>query len=415
MKSSPWRIAAVMMTVIPLLFCQIQLQETEYPIYLRRLAGTAATSISPLLWKDGCFRWAGPTITPPPVLPTGIVITLVMGQDALELACKSLPNQIFNFLQPQSLDALVLVDRPLKAEKLVHCLNLTRIRGGSKVWTSDSDDSKLLTQEYKYQGSTKVIIGQTRVLENAGVDPTWSKLSLPRGCQYEMEYIQGTRWYSNEMLHLSILKSYDYFLKIDLDIWFLIPWNHFHLLSDMHLKGAVFGHTARYDRYGFACARGIQKVVRDYGQPMCSNDLPEIKRDADMYYSNFVIGRVDFWTLPQIQDFGRYLSTTDGFTTQRWTDQIFWHQAMGLLIGPDFTEAVADYTDLRCMPNSKCWFSQDEYVPRLLERPNCAGYFVHTKAAPDFLIDFESHGTVEMAKQLQTPYKSKYVYNASLC
>lgn len=339
-----------------------------------------------------------------------------MGQGALELACKSLPNQFFNLHQPQSLDALVLVDRPLQAENLVKCLNLTRVHGGNKVWKSDSDDSKLLTQEYKYQGKTKVIVGQTRVMENAGVDPTWSKTSLPRGCQYSMEYIQGTRWYSNEMLHLSILNSYDYFLKVDLDIWFLIPWDHFHLLSDMELKGAVFGHTARYHRYGFSCAGGIQEAVRKYGQQMCSSDLPEINRDADQYYSNFVIGRVDFWTLPQIQEFGRYLSSTDGFTTQRWTDQIFWHNAMGLLIGPDFTEAVADYTDLRCMPDKRCWFSQDAYVPRLPQRPNCAGYFVHTKAAPEFLVGgFDSHRRVEKAKQLQSPYKSSYIYNTSIC
>lgn len=253
-------------------------------------------------------------------------------------------------------------------------------------------------------------------METAEVDPNWSPLSLPRGCQFDMEYIQGTRWYSNEMLHLSILKNYDYFLKIDLDIWFLLPWNHFHLLSDMHLKGAVFGHTARYHRFGFACARGIQKAVQKYGRHVCSNELSELKRDADLYYTNFIIGRVDFWTLPQIQDFGRYLSTTDGFTTQRWTDQIFWHFAMGLMIGADFTEAVADYTDLRCMPDPKCWFSQDHYVSRLPQRPNCAGYFVHTKEAlPPFLMGLEVGRSVEKAKQSPTPYRSKYVYNASIC
>lgn len=368
---------------------------------------------------ESCLKWTGAARVPPTKLPTGIVVTLLMGKDAMGVACHSLRNQIINFLDPQGIDLILLVDRPLTTQAIVQCLNLTQTiqqqQHDARIWKNE-DGSKLLTKQYRFRNTrTKVIVGQTNLYNTLHLDPNWSPKDLPRNCQFSMDYIQGTRWYSNEMLHLAILKEqYDYWLKIDLDVWFLKPWNHFHLLSDMQLKGSLFGHTAMYDRGGFTCAGGIQDAVKDYRQthhgnrPMCSSNIPEVNRNSDLYYTNFIIGQVDFWTQPRVQHFGRYLSNTaNGFLTERWTDQIFWHYAMALFVGPDFTEAVADYTDVRCNVNPHCW---QALVPEVGYR-QCDGYFMHTKGFPQYLMILDhKEGIIPKALQLSSPYQSYYQY-----
>ena len=88
----------------------------------------------------------------------------------------------------------------------------------------------------------------------------------PPFCSAPANYISGTRWYTNEMLHLGILQSYDYFVKLDLDIIFLRPIE-IHLLQDMHRKGAVFAHTAEYPKKGSpVCSRGIQNALPSFCQ-----------------------------------------------------------------------------------------------------------------------------------------------------
>ena len=63
-----------------------------------------------------------------------------------------------------------------------------------------------------------------------------------------------------------------------------------------------------------------------------------------------------------MRDFGRFLSEFQpGFFRYRWTDQTFFHFALGLFAGPDFRTFVADYTELRCFPWS-CWWERDIYT-----------------------------------------------------
>jgi hypothetical protein len=252
----------------------------------------------------------------------------------------------------------------------------------------------------------------------------------PKQCQAPIPYIQATKWYVDEMLHLAILQEYDYFVKLDTDVVFLKPLP-IDLVHDMTLRGAVFAHTGQYPEHIVApCGKGITAAVQEYRQQLtgtnttrgdfCSRYHPTLAKDADLYYSNFILGSTDFFQSHSILNFGRFLAEhPKGFFRYRWTDQIFWHFAMGLAISKDFEDTVVDYSEFRCAPKRNCWMSVHYYNH---DRCDNNGAFFHTKAqAPpprntstwtwkEYLeeTDFLPRSTAK-PQRWNTPYETQYV------
>jgi hypothetical protein len=230
------------------------------------------------------------------------------------------------------------------------------------------------------------------------------------------------------LFQLGILQEYEYFIKMDTDILFLdaIP---FHLLNDMKIKQSYFAHTAEYHPKGSkTCASGIRHAVLNYTMNMnkngsskykqegqqwkgthCSHS-PELEWDVDLFYTNFIIGWVPFWTSRSVLQFSSFLNEFPvGFFSYRWTDQIFWHQALGLFV-EDYRSRVVDYTTLRCMPRADCWLSSynfQEYGQDAWHRCDNGGYFLHAK---DYTISthFNRH------RENTEPLSSTAVWNNSL-
>lgn len=359
--------------------------------------------------------------------PSGIVIVLAtatedprVNRDTFRRICKVMPTQIEYFLEPQGLDMLLIIqeERGWTAQSLLSCLKLYREVSttgsdehddASQTWTN-LDGSTLTVTPYFYDKgryvANKAIIyvatTKTSYPKYIQDDPSILKQPItPKSCEASRKYIQATRWYTHEMLHLGILKDYDYFLKIDTDILFVdsIP---FHLLQDMKVKGAVFGHTAEYHPYGSkTCTQGIHRAIQNFTEmannqqddgrtfgwkgTQCSSS-PEIEGDFDFYYSNFIIGKTSFWQSSWVLQFSGFLNEyPQGFFAYRWTDQIFWHNAMGLFL-QNYSDYVVDYTNLRCMPDPNCWFSSYDfrrYGQDAWHRCDNGGHFLHPK---DYLL-----------------------------
>eukprot|EP00566_Odontella_aurita_P027717 CAMPEP_0113589934 /NCGR_PEP_ID=MMETSP0015_2-20120614/36375_1 /TAXON_ID=2838 /ORGANISM="Odontella" /LENGTH=166 /DNA_ID=CAMNT_0000496031 /DNA_START=71 /DNA_END=568 /DNA_ORIENTATION=+ /assembly_acc=CAM_ASM_000160 len=142
-------------------------------------------------------------------------------------------------------------------------------------------------------------------------------------CRYHYDYIQGTRFYSNEALNLKIASEYEYLLKVDLDVEFNGTLR-FNLLHDMKLKGAIVGHTGAFPKGLRACTTGFKDVIRTFidrfgkrqmtpnkldwvtGKWMdwaaegnwtipCSTGVDEFEREGDMWYTNLIVYRTDFF------------------------------------------------------------------------------------------------------------------------
>ena len=391
--------------------------------------------------------------------------------------CKVLPKQIEFFVEPQGLDMLLVIEENNNqlwtVDKFVSCLRLTPVSSSvaaaatttttttaetatatattvsiddgndgptdtkNKTWTN-LDGTNMTATPYRYEAYSTIsshssptsssdpsnrfstiYISTVRLRHPSYVQLNPSILQqpiIPPSCEASRQYIQATRWYTREMLHLGILQDYDYFFKVDTDIIFVdaIP---FHLLYDMDRRGRddgnndqrrdiVFGHTAQYHPKGSkTCALGIKHVVDQYieyvagtrnglehdrrqhtvqskwnGQ-RCSNS-PELMSDVDWYYTNFIIGKVDFWQSREVLQFSNFLNEhPEGFYKYRWTDQIFWHHAMGLFI-EDYEKHVVGYTNLRCMPDPNCWYSSynlKTYGADAWHRCDNNGFFLHPK------------------------------------
>jgi hypothetical protein len=428
--------------------------------------------------KDGCWAWEGPlsqkavkqVLSEPP--PKGIVLTMVTGSVPKEYVCAFFPSHFEYFLQPQGLDMLYVLphdDEPTK-QQILNCLNLSDQKPVNyRIW-HNLDGSKLKAWEYTCDN---MILKNSTTINNVkpiSVFLAETEVELPQyvknnpatlnhkiknpGCQASVNYIQGTRWYIYEFLHLSILKEYEYFLKIDNDVVFRKRLE-IHLLHDMKIRGAVFGHTARFaDKMRMPCGerstdslqdfrdhyQSIKSIWNSHGEAeasslisdknrsvlhldwirnsgwngnICSVDHPKMHMPHDLYYTNLIVGRTDYFQSPEVLALGQFMSEyPHGFFENRWGDQIFWHFALGCFI-PNFEDfVVADYSDLRCAPLKNCWsiFDYGQFPQPQLLCDN-GGIFSHTKDRTRFKTSWSKVNVTAAfipTKQHSSPYVSNY-------
>jgi len=361
-----------------------------------------------ITWKDGCIDWPPKALSATkPKSVSGLAVTLLLCEPQstvhqrfyLEKVCRDfVPSQLSHFLEPHGIDQLFVISgSKFMYKSIVQCLDLAK-HDKVETWTN-VDGTSLTTYRHRSPNNRTFIYfadnyqmklpsyleGNNSLFSSANIEP--------RFCSAPLNYISGTRWYSNEMLHFGILQNYDYWVKLDIDILFLRTFP-IHLLQDMYRKGAVFSHTAEYGEAGSqTCTRGSRRAVQAFinstavfpwKREMCSQGYTTLQRDTDQYYTNLVVGSTAFWQSPAVLRFARYLSEYNpGFYRYRWTDQMFFHNAMGLFLD-SYKEHVLDYTFLRCAPQANCWISSldvNKFGPQSHLQCNNSGYFVHVKAA----------------------------------
>ena len=378
-----------------------------------------------------CQVWTTPLDTKTGSPRTGLVVTLLLTSHEpnyqrimKSLLCNAIPSQYTHLYEPQGWDFLLVLEQDNDdidniAKLLTTCLEATFQKQQQPVVWNNLDGSTLSTMAYSTPHGRTIYVGRTTVSYPKYIQDNPNEYLLrnitPETCNAPKSYIQGTRWYTDELLHLQILQEYDYFIKLDLDIYFekTMPLA---LLDDMDHRGAIFAHTAEMgNAFGgdTACSTGILEAIDLYVKhhhhhhvPLSANNnnnnnnnnnstnyfctthsWPFLKANTDLYYTNFIIGRVAFWTSPQVLSFGKFLSNyPHGFFWHRWTDQIFWHYAMALFVQDFYTSgAVVDYTEFRCSPEVDCWEAvffdklySEEGSPSYCQCTN-GGLFLHYK------------------------------------
>jgi hypothetical protein len=366
--------------------------------------------------------------------PTGIVVTLLLSDTRLVTAiCSVFQSQLTHFIVPHGLDILFVVSGGLESKTIIDCLDLTARENGRHTW-NNLDGTIITTDEYRVMTvtagvphTTRVFLAETPVHYPAYIRQNSSILKepiQPPMCQADPNYIQGTRWYTNEMLHLGLLQEYEYWVKVDPDIVFnkAIP---IHLLHDMKIRGAVFAHSAEYPAtVASPCSDHIVDAIREFQQQyqhqapldpswdghICSTNTC-LQVNSDRYYTNFIIGKTSYFQSPRVLELGRFLSEyANGFFRHRWTDQIFFHFALGLFLA-DFQDYVVDYTEFRCAPLANCWMSSLELKVFSSFCDN-DGYFLHTKNVLKWAHRWNRHMIrKEPLERGLVPYKTIYVHD----
>lgn len=277
----------------------------------------------------------------------------------LDLLCEKLPTQQAYFYEPQNIDLLLLIDMGnVTHARVADCLELKPFpseHDNVRTW-NNLDGTNLTTFEYRTKrGRSRVYLAPYVMPYPDYIRNDEAKATEPmEGCNrgtFAQDYVQGTRYYTHPALNLDILKNYDYFLKVDLDIEFdksrILDMD---LLHDMKMRGALLGHTGEFLPNGLsACCTNIQNFmhyfVENTTKPWaaavnwtgsCSAGIDSFEREADQYYTNFVILSVPFFQSEHVRHFGREMNEYyPGFFRYGWSDQLFFHKAMGLFLGPE--------------------------------------------------------------------------------
>ncbi|KEG10210.1 hypothetical protein DQ04_04041020 [Trypanosoma grayi] len=185
-------------------------------------------------------------------------------------------------------------------------------------------------------------------------EPTWMRCGCPPFCplsRSSVDYIQGTRWYSHDMFDQPIVRRYSFWTKIDVDVDFfgrLKP----NLVELLVSNGRLLGHTG-YTYNGRGCSDELQEAIQTF---LVSNGMRAVSEGQDWwlsddrtYYTNFVVGSVNFFLDPKVRSLTAYLNEyPNGFFKHRWTDQSLLHKVMGVFCGANESDFSLDWGHLRC-------------------------------------------------------------------
>ena len=210
-------------------------------------------------------------------------------------------------------------------------------------------------------------------------DPTWMRCGCPPVCPLKrstVQYIQGTRWYTYDLMREPMLQYYHYWMKLDVDIWFYRP-PQFNMVDRMAATGAIFAHTGK--KYnGAGCSANLHKALLAYAKnhsiTIASANSSWWRSDDDTYYSNFVVSDVEFHLEERYLNLAKYLNNyREGFFKHRWTDQSLFHKVFGMFFGPKEEDFGLDWSELRCLkkgrsPKAIFWHSKQSKKGSALKR-----------------------------------------------
>lgn len=129
---------------------------------------------------------------------------------------------------------------------------------------------------------------------------------------FSMGYRHMCRFFSGELYTYSVLKEYDYYLRLDTDSFIHTPLNY-DIFEWAKENECYYGYIAP------AIQKDNPKVIEglwDCVDQMYPNEIPE----GMMFYTNFELGKVDWFLTSEYMNFYNSLDSTGGFYIKRWGD-----------------------------------------------------------------------------------------------
>jgi hypothetical protein len=155
---------------------------------------------------------------------------------------------------------------------------------------------------------------------------------------FPYQYIAMNVWYAHPLFKLQLLDYFDYWVKVDLDVGWAAPFPH-DLRRVVADSEALFFHTQlMHDPKPIT--RGLREVRNDFmahERSRCRAPVRPRARGAaffedvsSAFYGNFIGGWLGFFTSPEVLAFGHHWYNATDLWRNRWGDQQFWCQAIGL-------------------------------------------------------------------------------------
>eukprot|EP00760_Papus_ankaliazontas_P006665 PhM_4_TR13131/c0_g1_i1/m.17990 len=278
----------------------------------------------------------------------------------------TLPRLIQHFLVPQrNIDLALYYDREKMTLQDVEGLlppNSTRIPNHynhNNKNDGDSDavlyivDPRLRDHPVYVRGIVQTFPSYIEANRSLLTRRDWRRCGCPPFCplkQATVGYIQGTRWYTHDIFFEPHVLRYDFWIKLDVDIWFFrpVPYN---VVGEMVKRGALFMHTGMVDN-GHGCSDELQGAIEAYCEERNLRPVAEgqtwFTNDKWTFYTNFVATWVGFHASREHLELAKYLNEfPNGFFKHRWTDQSLFNKVFGVFFGPHLSNFTLDLKHLR--------------------------------------------------------------------
>lgn len=140
---------------------------------------------------------------------------------------------------------------------------------------------------------------------------------------FSVGYRSMCRFFSGSIYHHPILKEYEYYLRLDTDSRFedgpnmsLFDWARSEKIDYAYIASAVQIDNSKV-------VRGLKRNVLKYmfGKFVWRGVINSLFiPKGKMFYTNFELGRTDFFKSDAWEDFFRFLDESGGFYLHRWGD-----------------------------------------------------------------------------------------------
>ena len=143
---------------------------------------------------------------------------------------------------------------------------------------------------------------------------------------YDIGYRHMCRFFSGEMFKNSKLLEYEYYLRLDCDSRILTPVNYdlFEWARHSKVKFGYIDEAKGKDHPSMSL--GFQDTAKSYIKEN-GNLIQKIRsilfaKKDKLYYSNFELGHIPFFSSKTYMDYFEYIDGYNGFYSNRWGDHI---------------------------------------------------------------------------------------------
>lgn len=142
---------------------------------------------------------------------------------------------------------------------------------------------------------------------------------------HRVGYKHMCRFFAGQVYNHPALMQYDWYMRLDSDS-FLLSKINFDMFERMDQSGQEYGYICEYDVDSEATSKGFFDTTMQYFKdngivPTClDSKLVNGKWNLDVFYTNFVIGKMSFFRSERYQNYYKYLDATGNFYYRRWGD-----------------------------------------------------------------------------------------------
>ena len=154
---------------------------------------------------------------------------------------------------------------------------------------------------------------------------------------FSMGYRHMCRFFSGELYAYSVLKNYDYYLRLDTDSYIHTPLNYdiFEWAKD---NECYYGYISP------AVQKDNLKVIEGLWDKVNEMIPDNFIQEGMMFYTNFELGKIDWFLTSEYMRFYNELDETGGFYTKRWGDAPIKFLGIHLLMEPKHIIPVQGFT-----------------------------------------------------------------------